>query len=492
MVATNAKHVLFHARYVSFEDERVEAKGSCEHPFAEVQNRPGRSRRQSDSGSEGGESTYCELLIRTRNTRDAADAAVPMALSKAVEEHDERKASSMLASTSSGRETAFHGLRSPPMSLDKYILRINKSCNHPHERVEAKGSCEHPFAEVQNRPGRSRRQSDSGSEGGESTYLRTLDPNSEYAETLLMPLSEALSKAVEEHDERKASSMLASTSSGRETAFHGLRSPPMSLDKYILRINKSVGCSPVCFVNALAYIDMLTQKDLLHHPSALNIHRLVLIGTMVAAKMVDDKVHRNYFWSKVGGVSLQELNKLELEFLRLMDYRVMVTVDQSSLSGTLRKRRSSGASLASGSSMNGIGTMNEGCDAVNDGAGVIQRRRIRQCRSLHNVGATTFNEGSSLLEDDGATDERTMACAFDVRTFFFCVDPKPMGEPSTRRIAVSAGALPAHGRLVAASTQMRCAAIGMPLVFALAVNLNLQDDGGRRRPRCGVRLLGCL
>jgi len=90
----------------------------------------------------------------------------------------------------------------------KHVLFHARYVSFEDERVEAKGSCEHPFAEVQNRPGRSRRQSDSGSEGGESTYLRTLDPNSEYAETLLMPLSEALSKAVEEHDERKASSMV--------------------------------------------------------------------------------------------------------------------------------------------------------------------------------------------------------------------------------------------------------------------------------------------
>lgn len=114
-------------------------------------------------------------------------------------------------------------------------------------------------------------------------------------------------------------------SQGRLTPFHGLRPPPISIDAYIDRIAKYTKCSPVCFVMALVYIDLLSQRDDNMCLTSLNIHRLLLSGTMLAAKLMDDHYYNNAYYAKVGGISTQEINNLELAMLKLLDYRLLIS-----------------------------------------------------------------------------------------------------------------------------------------------------------------------
>ncbi|CAK8536568.1 unnamed protein product [Lathyrus sativus] len=108
-------------------------------------------------------------------------------------------------------------------------------------------------------------------------------------------------------------------------AFHGVRAPGISIPKYLERIYKYTNCSPSCFVVGYVYIDMLTHK----HPDSLvlslNVHRLLVTSVMVASKMLDDEHYNNAVYARVGGVSNAELNKLELELLFLLDFKVVVS-----------------------------------------------------------------------------------------------------------------------------------------------------------------------
>jgi hypothetical protein len=45
---------------------------------------------------------------------------------------------------------------------------------------------------------------------------------------------------------------------------------------------------------------------------------------MMAAKFFDEKFQKNSYWSKVGGISNDELNKLEREFLTMTQYQLFV------------------------------------------------------------------------------------------------------------------------------------------------------------------------
>ncbi|XP_024994866.1 cyclin-U1-1-like [Cynara cardunculus var. scolymus] len=108
-------------------------------------------------------------------------------------------------------------------------------------------------------------------------------------------------------------------------AFHGVRPPAISIPKYLDRIYKYTNCSPACFVVGYVYIDRLVHK----HPGSLvvslNVHRLLVTSIMLAAKILDDVHYNNAFYARVGGVTNAELNRLEMEFLFMLDFQLTVT-----------------------------------------------------------------------------------------------------------------------------------------------------------------------
>ncbi|KVH95993.1 hypothetical protein Ccrd_001946 [Cynara cardunculus var. scolymus] len=99
-------------------------------------------------------------------------------------------------------------------------------------------------------------------------------------------------------------------------AFHGVRPPAISIPKYLDRIYKYTNCSPACFVVGYVYIDRLVHK----HPGSLvvslNVHRLLVTSIMH---------YNNAFYARVGGVTNAELNRLEMEFLFMLDFQLTVT-----------------------------------------------------------------------------------------------------------------------------------------------------------------------
>ncbi|CAM6118877.1 unnamed protein product [Calypogeia fissa] len=108
------------------------------------------------------------------------------------------------------------------------------------------------------------------------------------------------------------------------TSFHGLRAPGISISKYMERIFKYTNCSPSCFVVGYIYIDRLIHKQPDMPVTLLNVHRLLVTAVMVAAKMLDDVHFNNAFYARVGGVSVVELNRLEIELLDRLDFRLQV------------------------------------------------------------------------------------------------------------------------------------------------------------------------
>lgn len=46
---------------------------------------------------------------------------------------------------------------------------------------------------------------------------------------------------------------------------------------------------------------------------------------MIAAKFIDDKYYNNQFYSRIGGITTQEINLLEKEFLSLINYELFVS-----------------------------------------------------------------------------------------------------------------------------------------------------------------------
>jgi len=108
------------------------------------------------------------------------------------------------------------------------------------------------------------------------------------------------------------------------TAFHATKAPAISFEAYLERIRKYAGCSDACFIAALIYIDRIIQTRPEFVVNSLCLHRLFFVSIVTATKFNDDHYYDNTYYAKVGGVSVAELNRLEVEMLFLIDFALSV------------------------------------------------------------------------------------------------------------------------------------------------------------------------
>lgn len=101
--------------------------------------------------------------------------------------------------------------------------------------------------------------------------------------------------------------------------------PRVSLRYYLQRIERYVQPEDSIKVCALWYIRRV-QGIVGQNIPYLCIHRVVLMCFCVAVKMWNDTCSRvsNTYFARVGGISLQEFNRLELELLRLLNFDLWV------------------------------------------------------------------------------------------------------------------------------------------------------------------------
>eukprot|EP00963_Diacronema_lutheri_P004098 scaffold310_cov335-Pavlova_lutheri.AAC.83 len=71
-------------------------------------------------------------------------------------------------------------------------------------------------------------------------------------------------------------------------------------------------------------VEMLVKKCPGLRVSNQNAHRLLISGVVLAAKFLDDRQYSNVHYAKVGGICTKELNMLELEMLRQLDFSLFV------------------------------------------------------------------------------------------------------------------------------------------------------------------------
>ncbi|KYQ92968.1 cyclin-related 2 family protein [Tieghemostelium lacteum] len=101
--------------------------------------------------------------------------------------------------------------------------------------------------------------------------------------------------------------------------------PTISIKDYLARLMKYSPCSKECFVASLLYMDRLTVECGLILNS-YNIHRILITTVLISTKYMDDIFYNNEFYSQVGGISLKEMNNLELEFLKLLKFSAFCSV----------------------------------------------------------------------------------------------------------------------------------------------------------------------
>ncbi|CAN8251974.1 unnamed protein product [Cochlearia groenlandica] len=112
----------------------------------------------------------------------------------------------------------------------------------------------------------------------------------------------------------------------RISGFHGLTKPSISIRSYLERIFKYANCSYSCYIVAYIYLDRLVKKQPCLLIDSLNVHRLTITSILVSAKFLDDLCYNNGYYAKVGGISIEEINMLELDFLFGIGFDLNVTV----------------------------------------------------------------------------------------------------------------------------------------------------------------------
>ncbi|XP_051218493.1 cyclin-P4-1 [Lolium perenne] len=99
------------------------------------------------------------------------------------------------------------------------------------------------------------------------------------------------------------------------SAFRATAKPDISVRAYMARIARFAGCSPACFVAAYIYLDRLLRRRRALTVDSYSVHRLLITAVLAAVKFMDDICYNNAYFAKVGGISLPEMNYLEVDFL---------------------------------------------------------------------------------------------------------------------------------------------------------------------------------
>ncbi|KAG2573721.1 cyclin-P4-1-like [Panicum virgatum] len=113
------------------------------------------------------------------------------------------------------------------------------------------------------------------------------------------------------------------------SAFRATERPDISVPSYMARIARFAGCSPACYVVAYVYLDRLLRRGQRRRAAlavdSYSVHRLLITAVLAAVKFMDDVCYNNAYFARVGGISLAEMNYLEVDFLFAVGFDLNVS-----------------------------------------------------------------------------------------------------------------------------------------------------------------------
>ena len=105
--------------------------------------------------------------------------------------------------------------------------------------------------------------------------------------------------------------------------FNAKKKPSITILDYIQRIIEYTNIENSTLIISLIYLDRICHNDVLI--TEYNIHRLLFICIITSIKYNEDIIYQNNYYSQVVGVSIKEFNKIEREFLALIDYILYIS-----------------------------------------------------------------------------------------------------------------------------------------------------------------------
>ncbi|XP_062206088.1 cyclin-P4-1-like [Phragmites australis] len=134
-----------------------------------------------------------------------------------------------------------------------------------------------------------------------------------------------LSSLLQRVAERNDAAAAAAEGQRPVSAFQGLTKPAISIGGYLERIFRFASCSPSCYVVAYIYLDRFLRRRPALAVDSFNVHRFLITSVLTAVKFVDDICYNNAYFARVGGISLVEMNYLEVDFLFGVAFDLNVT-----------------------------------------------------------------------------------------------------------------------------------------------------------------------
>uniref|UniRef100_A0A7S1LS72 Cyclin N-terminal domain-containing protein n=1 Tax=Neobodo designis TaxID=312471 RepID=A0A7S1LS72_NEODS len=133
------------------------------------------------------------------------------------------------------------------------------------------------------------------------------------------PRSDAAHRAVRRYD---------TSDPEPKTLFHSKRPAPLPVAAVFENLAKRVPTFDAATGLVAAVLMLRFQRASGLPLTTAMLHRLYLACLVVAAKAHHDAVAKNSAIAKLSGVSTSELNRLEAELLRALDFRCLVTAEQ--------------------------------------------------------------------------------------------------------------------------------------------------------------------
>ncbi|ODV58388.1 Pho80p, partial [Ascoidea rubescens DSM 1968] len=112
-------------------------------------------------------------------------------------------------------------------------------------------------------------------------------------------------------------------SSQNLTRFHSRAPPLISVYDYLNRLTKYNSLENSILLTSIYYIDLLTSVYPNFNLNSLTVHRFLLTAITIGSKGLCDFFCTNKHYAKIGGVTINELNILEIEFLSKLDWKVV-------------------------------------------------------------------------------------------------------------------------------------------------------------------------
>ncbi|KIJ45217.1 hypothetical protein M422DRAFT_251401 [Sphaerobolus stellatus SS14] len=103
--------------------------------------------------------------------------------------------------------------------------------------------------------------------------------------------------------------------------------PTTAFVQFMQKLLQTTQVSQSVIVLSLHYIYRLKEENHFTSGQAGSEFRVAVVALMLANKFVDDNTYTNKTWSDVSGIDLEEINRMEREFLRGVDYRLYVNTE---------------------------------------------------------------------------------------------------------------------------------------------------------------------